>query len=268
MAKRRNESRVAAMPLILVVLAATAMLLAGCGGSSHTSSSSAAFDAARVNNLRRAEPPVTEAQGAYAHAVNLRASDVPGLAASRVRLPKTRHGWLDPVEGCDGGGGQKVTGILSPRFSASLDHGGVLTLLPLEAVQSTVFPAVSPATASRALQAAVSARGRACLKQILGSADSQAEHRSREPILTQIEVSAPPSPLRNVRVYGLRMTAKSNFGTTGTTGRSNYYEDFFAFVVGSTVITLNATADPHPVPAGTERRLLSLLYTRAEAHKL
>jgi hypothetical protein len=188
---------------------------------------------------------------------------VPGLAASRLRLKnaKTRYGWLDPVEGCDGGGGQKVTGIISPGFSASLDHGGVLSLLPLEVVQSTVFPAVSPVTASRALQAAVSARGRACFKQFFGSAESQAEHRSREPVFTQIEVSAPPSPLRNVRVYGLRTTAKSDFGTTK--GRSDYYEDFFAFVVGSTVITLNATGDPHPVPAGTERRLLSLLYSRA-----
>lgn len=160
---------------------------------------------------------------------------------------------------------QKVTGIVSPRFAASIDHGGVLTLVPLEAVQSTVFPAVSPATASRALQAAVSARGRACLKQLFGSAESQTEDGSREPVFTQIEVTAPPSPLRNVRVYGLRTTAKSDFGTTG---RSNYYEDFFAFVVGSTVITLNATGDPHPAPAATEHRLLSLLYSRAEVHKL
>jgi hypothetical protein len=248
-----------------LALAAIAMALAGCGGSSHTSSSSAAPGTVRVNSLRRAEPPVTKAQAAYAHAVNLRAGDVPGLAASRLHLPKTRHGWLDPVEGCDGSGGQKVTGIISPRFSASLDHGGVLTLLPLEAMQSTVFPAVSPVTASRELQSAVSARGRSCLKQILGSTENQAEHGRREPILTQIEVSAPPSPLRNVRVYGVRMTAKSDFGTTS---RSNYYEEFFAFVVRSTVITLNATGDPHPIPPATERRLLSLLYSRAKTHAL
>jgi hypothetical protein len=238
----------------MLALAATAVLVAGCGGSSSSADSASA--------------QVTKAQAAYAHAVNLRATDVPGLAASRVRLKNTRHGWLDPVEGCDGGGGQKVTGILSPRFFASLNHGGVLSLLPLEAVQSTVFPAVSPVTASRALQAVVSARGRACFRQFFGSAESQAEHGSREPVFTQIEVYARPSPLRNVRVYGLRTTAKSDFGTTDTKGRSNYYEDFFAFMVGSTVITLNATGDPHPVPAATERRLLSLLYNRAVAHKL
>ena len=239
------------------LVAAAAALAAGCG-----SNAASAGDTASEQAQARAF--------AYANAVNLRAGDVPGLAASRLRLktPKTRHGWLDPVEGCDGSGGQKVTGIISPRFLASLDHGSVLSLLPLEAVQSTVFPAVSPAIASRALRAAVSARGRACFKQFFGSAESQAEHRSREPVFTQIEVSAPPSPLRNVRVYGLRTTAKSDFGTTGATGRSNYYEDFFAFIVGPTVITLNATGDPHPAPAGTERRLLSLLYSRAEAHKL
>ncbi len=234
----------------MLALAATAVLLAGCGSSSSASSTGEST-------------PLSPRAFAYANAVNLRAADLPGLAASRLRLKnaKTRHGWLDPVEGCDGGGGQKVTGIISPGFSASLDHGGILTLLPLEVVQSTVFPAVSPATASRALQAAVSARGRACFKQFFGSAESQGGDRSREPVFTQIEVSAPPSPLRNVRVYGLRTTAKSDFGTTK--GRSNYYEDFFAFIVGSTVITLNATSDPHPVPAGTERRLLSLLYSRA-----
>jgi hypothetical protein len=224
---------------MMLALAVTGMVLAGCGSSSSASSTG---EGASLS-LRAV---------AYATAVNLRAGDVPGLAASRLRLknPKTRHGWLDPVEGCDGGGGQKVTGIFSPGFSASLDHGGILSLLPLEVVQSTVFPAVSPVTASRALQAAVSARGRACFKQFFGSAESQGGDRSREPVFTQIEVSAPPSPLRNVWVYGLRTTAKSDFGTTG---RSNYYEDFFAFIVGSTVITLNATADPHPVPAATER---------------
>lgn len=237
---------------IWIVLGAAVTLVGGCGGSSSASSTGESA-------------PLSHRAVAYATAVNLRAADVPGLAASRVRLKNTRHGGLDPVEGCDGGGGQKVTGIISPRFFASLDHGGVLTLLPLEAVQSTVFPAVSPVIASRALQAVVSTRGRACLKQSQGSAESQAEHGPREPVFTQIEVSAPPSPLRNVRVYGLRTTAKSDFGTTG---RSNYYEDFFAFMVGSSVITLNATGDPHPFPAGTERRLLSLLYSRAEAHKL
>jgi hypothetical protein len=251
-ARRRLSSAIRRTTSTMLAVATTAVLLAGCGGSSSASSTG-------ESTL------LSHRAVAYANAVNLRAGDVPGLAASRLRLKNTRHGWLDPVEGCDGGGGQKVTGIISPRFSASLDHGGVLTLLPLEAVQSTVFPAVSPATASRALQAAVSARGLSCLKQILGSAESQAEHGPREPILTQIEVSAPPSPLRNVRVYGLRTTAKSDFSTTS---RSNYYEEFFAFMVGSTVITLNATGDPHPVPAGTERRLLSLLYNRAEAHKL
>jgi hypothetical protein len=239
----------------MLVLAVTAMVLVGCGGSSSASSTGESA-------------PLSLRAVAYANAVNLRAADVPGLAALRLRVktPKTRHGWLDPVEGCDGGGGQKVTGITSPNFFASLDHGGLLTLLPLEVVQSTVFPAVSPATASRALQAAVSARGRACFKQFFDSAESQGGDRSREPVFTQIEVSAFPSPLRNVRVYGLRTTAKSDFGTTK--GRSDYYEDFFAFIVGSTVITLNATADPHPVPAATERRLLALLYGRAKAHKL
>jgi hypothetical protein len=34
------------------------------------------------------------------------------------------------------------------------------------------------------------------------------------------------------------------------------------------VIMLDTTGDPHPFPVAIERRLLSLLHSRAEAHKL
>jgi len=39
------------------------------------------------------------------------------------------------------------------------------------------------------------------------------------------------------------------------------------FVVGRAVIVLNTKGDSHPFPSATEGRLLSLLYSRAEAQK-
>lgn len=38
--------------------------------------------------------------------------------------------------------------------------------------------------------------------------------------------------------------------------------------LNATSITLGATSEAHPFPAATERRLIALLYSRAEAYKL
>jgi hypothetical protein len=47
-----------------------------------------------------------------------------------------------------------------------------------------------------------------------------------------------------------------------------YYRDTFSFVVGAAEIVLNIETAPRPPHTGVERRLLSLLYSRAEAQKL
>ena len=86
--------------------------------------------------------------------------------------------------------------------------------------------------------------------------------------LRQDPVEQSPYAEWTVRVYGLRMAADSALEVPGTTGRSNYYEDFLGFAIGRAVITLHAIGDPRPFPSATEGRLLSLLYSRAEAHKL
>ena len=46
------------------------------------------------------------------------------------------------------------------------------------------------------------------------------------------------------------------------------YVDEFGFVAGPSEIRLNATGTPQPMATATERRLLALLYGRAQAHKL
>jgi hypothetical protein len=243
----------------LAVCASTALVV-GCG---------------RGGSASRAGTSLSSAEVAYAGAVNLRAADVPGLSAGRFAQARTRlHGWLSPVDVCDGASRRnyEATGIASPGFRASLEHGGVLSLLPLEIVRSTVYPAVSPTKASRVLQAAVTARGRACLRQVQARAQAHAEDgskapllgtRSKEPFLIDVTVLVLPSPLRQARVYALRTIGKSSLGVRG---RVNFYDDFFAFVSGSAVVTMNATGAPHPVAPATERRVLLALYRRATSH--
>lgn len=249
-----------------VVVMATVALLAGCGNSNPAASS-------------EASTPVPARDSTYANAVNLRAGDVPGLEVARVKHQSAfRSGPLGTVvEKCDGGlaGSGDVIGISSQSFARSdtrhTDTGVILSFLPIERVHSTVYLTRSPAVASRAFSAAESARARSCLEHLVISSDATATREgatASEPLFTHVEVSSLPSPLRRVPVYGLRTTSDFAIEVPGTTGRSKYDEDSFGFMVGRAVITLRATGDPHPVPTTTERRLLALLYRRAEANQL
>jgi hypothetical protein len=248
-------------------LAATAALLAGCGKSSRASTGTA-------------NTHVTAQDITYADAINLRAADVPGLVGAKLtRQRPTRSGpFGTEMETCDGGvvGAGAVIGISSQRFRRSNErHGHVLsfsdTLLPIESVHSAVYILRSAALAFQDFTAANSARARACLKHLILSEDATTRREGAshsEPLFAQVEASSLPSPLRGVSGYGLRITAALAIEAPGTEGRSKYYEDSFGFVIGRTVITLNTTGDPQPFPSASERRLLSLLYCRAEAHKL
>jgi hypothetical protein len=46
------------------------------------------------------------------------------------------------------------------------------------------------------------------------------------------------------------------------------YRDVFDLLAGPAEVNMSAIGIGHPPPKATERRLLSLLYTRAETHKL
>jgi hypothetical protein len=257
-------ARIVALLCGLITLSAVAVLVVGCGTSSTVASG--------------AVSPTMKAQAiAYAHAVNLRVADVPGLVGSRPRT-EIRSGPFGAVmEKCDGGAARagEVIGVLSESFERNNKrHNGLLfrdSLLPIESVQSTVYLTRSSALASHEFAIADSARARACLKS-LNVSENHATKRegatAEEPLFTDIEVAALTSPLHAVRVYGLRVTANSTLESSGTTGHSNYYEDFLGFVIGPAVITLHTKGDPRPFPSATEGRLLSLLYSRAEAYKL
>jgi hypothetical protein len=171
---------------------------------------------------------------ALANAINLRQADVPGLSARFDRDRETRSG---PLGNCDQASARAPIGFLSQRFS----RGGT-RVLPTESVSSGVYLMASEAQAVREFDALGSARARACIGQEVVRTIKKGERERAEPLLAtpvQVVSLAPP-----------------------------YYLDQCGFVVGRVLVELLAVGSPHPLPLVTERRLLALLYSRAQAHEL
>jgi hypothetical protein len=213
-----------------LVLSATAMLVAGCGGgsSSHTSASSAAAIAG---------PPITKARAvAFAGAVNLRSTDVPGLrvAGSNALIPPQGDGDSTP---CAGGKGARP--ILSRAFVARRWE-----------TFSYVVAMSSEASAERYVSALGTPGDRSCF-------------------VPEVQSSPPPSV---TRLSAMLPTGQRYVGVRTVTppdGRSELLHiDTFLFASGPTVVGLIALSGNTAPPRSTERRLLALLYTRAQAHKL
>jgi hypothetical protein len=246
-----------------LALATTAMLLAGCGGGSHTSSSSAAAGG---------RTPIASAQDrAYAHAVNLRAADVPGLVPT-VRQKEGAGTFLGRCEKPAGDG--ETSGIPSQAFSQSLERKkgpgvlGVLSIYPEESVRSAVYTTTTSTGAAHSLDVAVGPVGQACLRRYFrGTTQVSSESGHEEPFFTQVKVFPLHIQIEPVQIQGMRASASLAAGMTNTPNRQPYYEDLLGFSSGPHEIFLKITSSPSD-PGATERRLLTLLHSRTEAHKL
>jgi hypothetical protein len=261
------------MRVVIVIwlgLALSILLASGCSSSNLASASKASASIAEGRAVT------------YAQAVNLRAGDVPGLVA----VGGSRVGERQPLEalvrGCDVA--TVPTGIVvavgSPAFQREQKStGGTTSYLPLEAVSSGVDVMRSAALASREVAAieavASSSAVTRCLKRHLMQERARVVSEGAatgvpagKPLLSHVEISALRSPVQGIPAFELRISADFTIKVPGTKGRSRYYEDFLGFAVGPAVIILGDTSSPRPFPATTERRLLSLLHSRAEANSV
>jgi hypothetical protein len=223
-------------PLLTLLACGAAVALAASGGES---------------------TPISKAHAvAFAHAVNLRAGDVPDLrsfgrrggdAAGQVVSLWFR---LTPMSGCGSADRGEEFDVFSPIFRRlDTKRIGRHVSLPAEGLQSKVAIKQSAAEQERDFAA-----------HLCDEAHFEAARRSarRQDL---------PSPLPGVRVLGVRTwrtAPRAWFGTANVT----MYSDGFSFVVGPAEIVLAITSAPRPPRAELEQRLLSLLYGRAEAHKL
>jgi len=260
----RDVRRIAATWLVLAAVGVTA----ACGNSKTASSASASQSITRAHAV------------AYADAVNLRESDVAELVGARPEpeRPIERAFRVIARGGeCEGGVDSvgAIVGIRSPAFP----HGTGLQKLgipiregPIRAAQSAVFVMPSRTIAAQNFAFAQTSRFRACLKHVYASrhllGGGPGEANGIHYPFTDVAISTLRSPLTGVPSYELRVTAEVSNLVTGKSGQSPYQEDLLVFLLGPTEILLSATGVPHSFPETTEQRLLSLLYRRAEAHKL
>jgi hypothetical protein len=231
--------------VIMLALAATGMLLAGCGRSTHASSISAPVGAGKLISTAQAV--------AYAHAVNLKPADLPGMS---VQSPEG-----DAPAGPLRGEAARCAGAVNPDLAVAKIRSANFSGAAHELIRSAVIVWPSVALATRNQAVGRSRRALLCAQRLISR--EFAQRIGVKSHVGQVRVSR-LAPLPGVPgSVGIRIKTSILGAHAGSD-----YVDAGAFVYGRSIITLYATGILQPVPEATESRLLSLLYTRAEAHKL
>ena len=218
---------------IALVVLATAMTL-GCGGS-HQS---------RTTNAHAAP---------YAHAVNLRAAELP--ASQWLAIGPESEAHVLPGGGilsrCEGSRPETnaTTRITSPLFRLKPDARRRTTPTGLQqaSAESTVYVMQNHALAEQDFTAA-----------------SECVARTGRGILfVSLHLFVP-----GAEVVGQRFRQPRLWSSKARQHACRYTGTASSFVVGRAEIALHATGVAQPFPRVTEERLLSLLYRRATAHRL
>lgn len=222
-------------------------LLAACGGSSRSLLSKAQAEA-------------------FANAVNLRATDVPGIPQWASTLNNKAE---PPFADCTTHitHFEEILSAKSARFRRAREKPRSAVLIerpPIEAVRSAVYVMRESSTASRYTAAMRSPGTAACVQRTLikDSSERLLEHETpyrREIHVTQLPLLLP----RGANGYGLRVTGTLAGAVYHMKGRQKFYEDTFAFAVGPVEVVLYAVGVGRPFPTEEERHLLFVLYGRA-----
>lgn len=237
-----------------LVLGAAGGLAAGCGGSSGASAASA---------TPQTSAPITRAQAtAYAHAVNLRAADVPEMSTSLPEgaAPAPKRSAFELAR-CYGGvsPARRIIKVHSPAFLAG--HA-----VQSQLVESRVEVWPTPGLAARNNAAYLSSRGRACFLRSLEALHKKLnKQRAGQLQFGPSRVATVANPLSGVSRSFLRTIVESRL--RGGQIRLHIYHDIFTFISGAAEIELEAIGFTRPLPSATEERLLLLLLSRAKANK-
>ncbi len=238
----------------VIPFAASGLLAAGCGSSHHVT----------VASRTAASTSISKAQAtAYAQEVNLVAADIPGATVSSQ---EHESGEAKPAgvefATCTGGVSprRRVTNIDSARFRIGKKTDSTQ-------VKSSVEVMPTAALAAQNYSALVSARGRACIAHLLSHVLEGASTGGARfgPATTSI---LPNLLATGKESFGMRATTTLIGIVRGKQVRLPVYRDVFDLLAGPAEVNMSATGFGHLPPKATERRLLSLLYTRAETHKL
>jgi hypothetical protein len=208
-----------------VLLALTASALPGCAGAHASATPTATVSVTHASAL------------AFAHAVNLRASDQPAMEALGPERPAPSPEASNPeFARCAGeiSPDRIVANIRSTLLSTAGEHERRIMLSRV-----TVLP--SEALARRNLAAFSSPHGLRCARRSGTS-------------ISALSIALPGGG----RATGERVIAPGE-GPTHEVG----YHDIVGFVYGPAEIVLTAVGFSHPLSARTEQQLLGVMYRRA-----
>jgi hypothetical protein len=202
--------------------------------------------------------PATAAQ-ASAHAINLRAGDLPGMSAvtPEEAAPAPTSTAIEFAD-CYGGVNplRRVSDVRSPEFAEG--QGAHSTLL-----QSEVEVLSSASVAAANNSAVRSSRADACFEKFLNRINRRRnKERTGQLSYGPVSVSSLPNPLPSAQGGFARRIVTTTYRQGHL--RVRIYKDVLGFLDGPAEITLVATAFSRPVPSARERRLLALLQSRAE----
>jgi hypothetical protein len=252
--------RLLAPAVLSLALVAVGGVLAGCGGN----------NAPAASATQSVSAPITKAQAAaYAHAVNLRASDLPDMDVSKpeheekapthtgLQLARCA-GELDPLP--------RVLARSSPRFTSPVEEGEEEQAK--EVISSSVEVLPTPAVAAEHNAAQISPRGLNCIRRYIPA--SLAKGNTRRLHYGPVTIHRLHNPLPGVAgSFAVEITT-SVIGVPSQIAATppHVYIDVLGFISGACEINLDAVGFPQPVPEEAEQRLMSVLYSRAETNKL
>jgi hypothetical protein len=254
--------RTAAIPVLVV----SAVLLAGCAGTGHTTATTGTASAATKATAATAAPAVRVARAeeakarAFAVAVNLKASDLPGFhPASGHEHKSAAEKRLEPqLAKCVGGAGAKreATEVSSRTYERG---SSIIT----QSVSSQVTVARTSALAARELASIRGGHLKSCLARYLSQllASTNLHGAKIGPVSTK--QGSPPAPgtdgsfglrfIEPVTLHGLRIP---------------FYVDILGFVKGRAEVSLFTFGVLREFPAALEEQLFSLLLERAKTHSV
>ncbi len=265
--RRAREQAIARRVVLRRALAAlgvmlAAALLASCGKGGSTSSSASKSTASNSGAARAGKSaPVTHARAlAYARAVNLTASDVPGFTASDRHEHSSPHDRQLEHElmSCAGLSGTSK-GVLEEGSKSFELKRGIVNL----SVSSEVSVEPSVAQAQRLRGAVASPRVRECFSRYVGLLLQSLHVKGASIGPVTIQSGTPPAPGTGGG-FGWRITA--SFAVRGI--KLPFYLDILGFVDGPSEVTLTSSGLLRPFPAEAQQHLYALLLARAKANAL
>jgi hypothetical protein len=198
--------------------------------------------------------PITKAEAvAFGRSVNLTPSDLPGAKKAEYRSDEpTEHDSLSKIVRC-----------ARPGMATHRSIGEVDSILfdTSEVVGSLVRVMPTAAMAAADLAAFGSRRGHACFAR---AAQLQVAN----------EPPPPPDPFRAVFIPLVKLLGAGAIGVHtlsrpfAPSSSAGSHADVVLFRVGPAEVTFLTVSAHRQFPSATEGRLLAMLHSRAEAHKL